>query len=56
MLKEERQLKTRIYKNENMSILNQNESSLKIDKNITISMDKGNIKGIVIDQVNYYDE
>jgi len=56
MLKEERQLKTRFYKNEIASIFNQKESSSKIDDSINIGIEKRDFQDFVVDQVNYYDE
>ena len=56
MIKEENVLKNSLYKSDKRPMIEQNQSFFDIDNNISGRIDKGEIKGVLVESVNNIDE
>ena len=56
MIKEENVLKKSFYKSDKRPMIKQNQSFFDIDNNISDRIDKGEIKGVLVESVNNIDE
>ena len=56
MIKEEKVLKNSFYKSDKRPIIEQNQSFFDIDNKIITGIDKGEIKGVLVEPANNIDE